>query len=182
MKLLLKIPLAVFLLTILIGFSACNEEAARDCFKTKQDSLAFAKAVFQAYPAEKNMPLTVTFAERTAATAPSEPVSWDIINRYKEKYDLSPILVKPDGTPYKGFILDTGSFSFFKGNNKCSQLYLRLGKKDNNEYTIMVLPMDNAGYLLQSAPVTSPGQQNLNHDHLDPCPTECPKDALGSWQ
>jgi len=177
MKLLLKFPFAIFLFAILLSFTACNDDSGKDCFKTKQDSLAFAKAVLKTYPNEKNLPLVVTFAERSAAIAPSEPVAWDTIDRYKRQYDQSPLLQKPGGAYYKGFILNATSFAAFKSNANCAQLYLRLGTKDNGEYTIMVLPMDKSKNLLQSMP--SPAGMNLNHDHLDPCPSECPN---GTWQ
>lgn len=179
MKLLLKIFLSIFLCVILISLSACNDNAGKDNFKTKQDSLAFAKTVFKAYPNEKNLPLVVTFAERSSEKMLSEPVAWDTIDKYKTQYDISPLLQKPGGGAYyKGFILNTASFTTFKNNTNCSQLYFRLGKNDNGEYTIMVLPMDAKRNLLQSTPVTGVGQ-NLNQDHLDPCPSECPN---GTWQ
>ncbi|MEO6540543.1 MAG: hypothetical protein ABIN74_06130, partial [Ferruginibacter sp.] len=150
MKLLFKIPFTIFLFAILLSFSACNDNSGKDCFKTKQDSLAFAKTVFMLYPIEKNVPLIVTFSERTAA-APSEPVPWDTIDRYKSQYDANPLLQKPGpgGAYYKGFILDAASFTAFKSNADCAQLYLRFGTKDNGEYTIMVLPMDKSKNLLQ---------------------------------
>lgn len=177
MKLLLKFPFTIFLFAILLSFSACNDDSGKGYFKTKQDSLAFAKTVFKVYPGERNVSLIVTFSENTAAAVPSQPVSWETIDRYKSQYDASPLLQKPSGAYYKGFILDAASFAAFKSNANCAQLYLRLGTKDNGEYTIMVLPMDKSKNLLQSMP--SPTGVNLNHDHLDPCPSECPN---GTWQ
>ncbi len=175
MKLLFKILGTFFLCSILLNFIACKGDPGKDCFKTKQDSLDFANAVLKKYSIEKKSLFVVKFVE-SSALAPSEPVPWETINRYKESYDLKPIFKNPDSVAYKGFILNAKSFAAFKGNPNCYQLYLRFGLKDNGEYTVMVLPMDNAKNLLQTTAL--PADQDLNHDHLDPCPSECPK---GGW-
>ena len=155
-------------------FLSCSKKKATEepSFATKTDSLEFAKTVFKKYPGENKF-APVSFLKTKSGKAASEPVDWDIIKQYKENYDRHALLYSPAGKLYKGFILDEGSLNAFKSNTRCSQLYFRLGLSNDDEYTIMVLPMDARGNILQISKA-QPGQ-DLNQDHLDPCPDICPR-------
>ncbi|MEP6675786.1 MAG: hypothetical protein ABJA78_11545 [Ferruginibacter sp.] len=168
-KLKLFLTLAILLFILIINFGCSNNASHNIELLNKTDSLNFAESIYKKYAVKK--PLTLTFKNYKGLT-PSEPVSWDIIKQYQENYDRNPQLVRPDGVPYKGFILDGGSFTAFKNNTSCNQLYFRLGMNEHDEYTIMVLPMDRSGKVLQVERRAL--GQDLNHDHLDPCPDVCP--------
>jgi hypothetical protein len=178
MKILLRPLTVVFISASIFLLAACNETGAsgpKDCFKNQKDSIDFAKAVYEKYKIAEAAKV-VSFVDDHLKITQSQPVHWDTISKYAVNYDKAPILTKPDKTAYKGFILNSASFTQFKDNVSCAQLYFRLGKKDNGEYTIMVLPMDANNAILQNRVL--PPNQNLNHDHLDPCPTVCPT----NWQ
>ncbi len=179
MKIFQKPALLGTTLLLITFFSACGVQennTVNDCFKTKKDSVDFAKLVYEKYQLDTGAK-QVSFVDPSLKTMQSEAVPWDTITKYAANYDRNPILTQPGGgLNYKGFKLNATSFSQMKNNASCAQLYFRLGKKDNGDYTFMVLPMNSNNDIIQTRSL--PAGQNINHDHLDPCPTVCPN----NWQ
>lgn len=154
-------------------------------FSTKEDSVRFAQAVMQKYPGEKQgVPLfadTVPSGKGKDIQAPKptgmQPISWETVIQYSESYDKDPQLKSPYGYYYKGFIVDTAGYDMLLKNASIKGLFLRLGKKADGSYTIMVLGLNEKGAVLNSGGIGLQGRalkDSSNFDNLNTCPEICP--------
>jgi hypothetical protein len=147
-------------------------------FSNKQDSLSFAQAVMQKYPGQK--PLPSVERDTTGPDKPQpyemQPISWETVKKYQYNYDNDPQLRTPGGLYYKGFSIDTAGYAMLLKTTEIRSLYLRLGKRDDGSYTIMVLGMDAKGNIIHTiTPQTGlGGDEPTNFDNLPPCPANCP--------
>lgn len=148
-------------------------------FSNKQDSLSFAQAVMEKYPGQK--PLSSPQRDTTGPDKPQpydmQPISWETVKKYQSNYDSDPQIKTPGGLYYKGFSIDTAGYSTLIKTTAIKSLYLRLGKRDDGSYTIMVLGMDAKGNIIHT--ITGPGtgyegDEPTNFDNLPPCPANCP--------
>ena len=150
--------------------SSCSLFTAKQPFANQNDSIQFAKEVIAKYP-NISRTAVVTFARKDTLT----PIDWSVVNRYKDNYEDSPLLKRPDGMPYRGFLIDSAAYELLvKKHNRYKQLYLRLGRNSNAEYTIMILPMAGDSIIYKGKRNVNKGDADNNYDHLDPCPDQCP--------
>ncbi len=155
-------------------------------FSSKEDSVRFARAVMEKYPGEKQgVPLaadTVPAEKGKDIQAPKptgmQPISWETVLQYSESYDKDPQLKSPYGYYYKGFTIDTAGYNMLLKNATIKGLFLRLGKKVDGSYTIMVLGLDQKGGMVYSGGISAKGgvalKDSSNFDNLNPCPEVCP--------
>ena len=162
--------------TFFLLCSCGGNESGRQ-FATKQDSLAFAKAVMEKYPAAEEKIVgpdtTAPVKGRTFQAGGMEPISWETVKKYSAGYDKYQPIKSPSGQGYKGFSIDSAGYNMLLQNKLIKGLYLRLGRKDDGSYTIMILGLDDKGNI-----ITTKGNANnpddTNFDQLPPCPTDCP--------
>jgi hypothetical protein len=198
-----KTSYLLILLVISFAFlnSGCNGTGSSSCFKTKEDSIVFARKVDSIYPKQisntqlkvdslPRKPLEVSFAvpkstmEKLAPNARYNmmPISFDDVELFARNYDHDPLLKEPgtNGRPYKGFKIDASAYSLLKRKHGgYEELYLRFGRRPSGEYTIMILPM-RGNRLAYRGPRDDSKRTDPdnNYDHVDPCPDRCPTD----WQ
>jgi len=168
----------VMSLLIIISFMSSCTNPSTSTFNNKEDSLKFARAVYQIYADD--------FAGETIDTAwlPGEkgvhPISWDTVQSYQDFYDKEPKILDPNKQPYKGFSIDPNGYAWIKKNKIIRGLYLRLGRKGDGSYTIMLLGTDSLGKIIQKKSLrsstggTAPDPSNF--DNTIPCPDQCPVD------
>ncbi len=161
----------------LLALSSCNDNSGGTSFKTKEDSINFAKSVMEIYP-DSARPVARRTARSMAADSVSPeamiPIPWDTVVRYSELYDAdSRRLLDSKGAAYKGFSIDAGGYQMLLNNAAIESIYLRLGRKDDGSFTIMVMGMDKNGKLLESSAAEPPSGRS-NFDNLKPCPDICP--------
>lgn len=147
-------------------------------FTTKQDSLSFAQAVMEKYPGQRPAPVSASLQD-TAVPQPyvMQPITWETVKKYQSNYDSDPQLKTPTGLYYKGFSIDTAGYSTLIRTPAIKSLYLRLGRRDDGSYTVMILGMDAKGNIIHT--ITGPGtgyegDEPTNFDNLPPCPANCP--------
>ncbi len=160
------LAVGIFVLT------SCNDGQKFASLSSKQDSLNFANKIYESYPDE---PLTGvgTFEKRDT----TKPVSWEDVELFTQIYDRHPLLRQPgqNGKPYKGFIIDSSGLAELIDKyqkKKYDRLYLRLARKDNGDYTFLILPMKGDTLIQTRKHDKTTGDDN--YDHLDPCPDQCP--------
>lgn len=161
------IPLLPVLLLALL--TACNNQNESACFKTREDSLAFAQAVIKMYDTATK-PESVTIMERDAqkfSTTAFAPLPWQSVVDFANAHDTTP-LFRLGGVPVKGLMVDATGLNYLRALPAAtySKLYLRFGKKTDGSYTVMILPVKTNGQVEMV--------DNKNYDHLDPCPSSCP--------
>jgi len=167
--------LMLFIVTSILTTS-CNLFSSNQAFTTKEDSLIFARKVYaKYYNADQSVVVKFDSVPAQYAGQKTHPIDWDTVRHYRALYDQHPLLLMPDGTPYRGFKLDSSGFKMLK-SSKYYELYIRLGRKDDQTYTFMILPIDKDGKLVQRSPRSVKTDPNDNYDHLDPCPENCPTD------
>lgn len=173
--------------SLMLLMLSCKNQQASNPFPTKADSIQFAKMVIKTYPDWRGEQLPGP--DSPGSMQPGKgilPISWDTVKSYQANYDADPKLYNPAKVAYKGFRIDPAGYAVIIGNEKIQGLYLRLGKKNNGEYTIMVLGTDSTGNLVNGASTTTAkmmqdssgdgngAEDDTNYDHLDPCPQNCP--------
>jgi len=170
------IGLSLISLTLLNG-SCTNSSPDNKTFTTKDDSLNFVKAVIKKYPEAQGAKIA-DFGKSPAKVRSSskfDPIDWEKVKTYGGFYDKHPLI---DGK--KGFLIDAKGLELLRSNSAYKQIYLCLGKytddiKINNDYTIMIVPLDaDTSVIHKGLGDPRPGQ-NSNYDYLDPCPVVCPK-------
>ena len=181
MRKLLSVPLLGMsvLCSLLTG---CDSNSSQQ-FATKQDSLLFAKSVLQKYPGEE---MGATLQQDTTGPArgrsfrqggPGEgvqPISWETVLLYQSNYDKDPQIKAPAGYFYQGFTVDSAAYQRIIKTSSIKGLYLRLGKKEDNSYTIMILGLDANGNVMNGKEANRKPGDSTNYDHTDPCPENCP--------
>lgn len=177
MRHLLKSNLLYIFLLSLLGFISCNENTQNSCFKTKEDSIKFAKTVIAIYPETQGAKIADfgNNPNKSFGQKKFNPIDWDKVLEYAVNYDSNPLIKDK-----KGFMIDQRGLSLIKANNNYSQLYLRFGKYTNssiinNDYTVMIIPLDGESEILSRSAGTERQGENSNYDELDPCPRACPK-------
>ncbi|GEM_PF-2456490 len=170
---------AAFLFSVIFLFS-CNTGNSGKQLNNKEDSLNFAREIMQKYANDGSLlspkqdsPLKA----RTLAGKGVEPITWDTVLSYQNYYDKAPLLFNPEKMAYKGFSVDPRGYSMIAGNSNIKGLYLRLGRKGDGAYTIMILGTDSVGNILQKNNVQSKsieGDASSNFDNTTPCPEICP--------
>lgn len=155
-------------------------------FSTKEDSVRFAQAVMEKYPGEKRgvslLADTVPVPKGRDLQEPKptgmQPISWETVIQYSESYDKDPQLKSPYGYYYKGFIIDTAGYNMLLRNAAIKGLFLRLGKKADGSYTVMLLGLNEKGGMVYSGDVNAKGgvalKDSSNYDNLNTCPEICP--------
>lgn len=165
--------------TIVISLllSCNNDSKPKDCFKTKQDSLNFVKAVIKKYP-EAQGPKIADFGSnpnKSLGTPRFNPVDWAKIQLWAGYYDVHPLIANKNG-----FFIDARGLGFLKNNSNYKQVFLRFGKytdsDDLTDYTVMIIPLNADSTVLWKGIVSTTAGANNNYDELDPCPNICPKD------
>lgn len=167
-------PLVIALL-IVAGFSRCSNPASGTIFQTKEDSINFARAVYQLY--RQDVTNSAPDTSLLPGTDGVHPITWDTVQAYQEFYDKDPRLFNLKNEPYKGFSIDANGYAWIKKNTAIQGLYLRLGRKGDGSYTIMLLGTDSSGNILQKKSLRTAADANgdpSNFDNTIPCPDDCP--------
>lgn len=179
-----NLPFFAWLCILFTFISLCsctnNGSGANDCFKTKEDSIAFAKNVYRIYAlGGEEVLITASFSKNNMNAAGVEkfdPVDWEYVKRYASNYIKNPLF---NGT--KGFTIDERGLRLIKGNPNYKQLFIHLGKYTDdpnirNDYTLLILPMDaNRKFIHKGVANRGANESgNNNYDYLDPCPVVCP--------
>lgn len=167
--------LCVIILAGLLFITGCNQPGSN--FTTKEDSLNFAKAYFDQYP-EENSVKTKLKSDTGSATA-VQPISWEEVLRYRDQYDKQPLIYNLKGEALKGFAVDANGYNQIKMNNNIRGLYLRLARKDDGTFTIMLLGTDDKGNVIGDNTQTqlksaTDSSKDSDFDYVDPCPANCP--------
>lgn len=175
MKKILFLLIPGFIL-LLIGCN--NETSTKTEFKTKKDSIQFAKAILQIYP-EAQEPQKAGFgdgSQQALSIDKMKPIAWTRLKSFAGNYDKIPFLKN-----VQGFFIDANGLESLRRNNAYNQLYVRFGKHTddeniNNDYTIMFIPLKADSTVLHKGDVNVAIDANNNYNYVDPCPVVCPKD------
>jgi hypothetical protein len=156
-------------------FTGCKSNGSESPFSTKEDSIKFARAVYKLYPKEVRQDADTLIMPGTGV----QPIPWDTVLAYQNYYDRDPKIFDPANKPYKGFSIDPNGYNMITANTAIKGLYLRLGRKADGSYTIMLLGTDTAGNILQkknleARPAGGDGGGSTNFDNTIPCPANCP--------
>jgi hypothetical protein len=159
-----------------IFFMSCKSGGSKDPFSTKEDSVKFARAVYKLYPKEVTQDVDDTLVLPGNGV---QPITWDTVLAYQNYYDKEPKIFDPGNKPYMGFSVDPNGYKMITSNTAIKGLYLRLGRKGDGSYTIMLLATDTAGNILQkknleARPAGGGGGGSTNFDNTVPCPANCP--------
>ena len=153
---------------------ACTEQK-NTSFKSKEDSIRFARTVLANYPEV----LLDTSRPSLAPQAPGQgvsPISNQLMREYFRLYDADPKLFTPSGLAYKGFGIDTAGWTTIKNNPKIFGLFMRLGRKPDSSFTIVLQGLDAKGHIINNG-MTGAGTQDdnpTNFDNSTACPEKCP--------
>ncbi len=145
-------------------------------FSNKNDSVAFARAVLDQYPEASSGRLV---SDTTGFPLPGpgdgfSPISWETVEDYSKRYDADPCLKSPTGVFYQGFSIDTAGYTRLMRTPSIKGLFMRLGKKPDGGYTIMILGTDAEGKIINTASVAGAPKDSTNFDQIPPCPAQCP--------
>lgn len=170
------LSIGIIIFFCVVSFTACNGDGAKQ-FSTKEDSVSFARSVLEKYPGGiTSMQDTTPSIAQPFSEKGMQPISWDTVVSYRNYYDKSPLLFNPLKQPYKGFSIDAAGYTNLLSNPAIKGLYLRLGRKGDGSYTIMVLGTDSEGNILQTgAALPATSQAISNFDNTIPCPDLCPR-------
>lgn len=179
LKLSFRITIFCIATGLLIG--ACNTGSSSPTLNNKQDSLSFARDIIKLYEAKQAGP-SVSQQEDTLlqsagpVTDGMQPIGWDTFEKYKKYYDDNPLLFNPQKQAYKGFVIDTAGYKMLMANAEIKGLYLRLGRKEDGAYTIMILGTNASGQVIQTsgALINTSSTDPSNFDQLKSCPVDCP--------
>jgi len=172
----------VLALLLFVGYltSGCDAGNTGQNLNNKEDSLKFARSVMQQYGRES----LLLSQEQDSLPRSGEmgmdsmqPITWKTYLKYRDYYDRNPLIFNPDKTAYKGYTIDAAGYARLMNNTAIKGLYLRLGRKDDGSYTIMILGTDASGEVLQTSDSLSTKGDGSpsNFDNILPCPTHCPK-------
>ncbi len=173
--------LKVLALVLFVGAltASCDSGKNGPTLTNKNDSLTFARNVMKAYGGEailSDQQQDRPAGARTMGKDSMQPISWATYLKYKNYYDKNPLIFNPDNKAYKGYTIDAAGYARLMSNPAIKGLYLRLGRKDDGSYTIMILGTDGSGQVLNSSDsLELGGNGDTNFDNVIPCPTNCPK-------
>jgi hypothetical protein len=179
LKLSFRVTVFCVITGLLIG--GCNSGSSSPTLNNKQDSLSFARDIIKLYEAEQpgrilSQQQDSIVQSTISVTGGMQPIGWDTFEKYKKYYDENPLLFNPLKQAYKGFMVDTAGYNMLMGNTEIKGLYLRLGRKEDGAYTIMILGTNASGQVIQTsgAMINTSATDPSNFDHLNPCPQDCP--------
>jgi hypothetical protein len=169
------------LAVLIIMFASCcnNDKQSSGSKEAPIDSLKIVKAYLKKHP----QPMVVSFdSVHSVASKDMEPIDWEKdVTRYAGNYDEYPAMIKANDTPMRGWRIYENDLDLIRKKVNYRQLYLRLGRRGDGSYTLMILPLKGDGSVLyrrgknpKRRPMTDPPDNN--YDHLDPCPDQCPSD------
>lgn len=102
-----------------------------------------------------------------------EPISPKQVGDWARAWDDEAPIKDNYGKIVKGWRIDKDALQLIKDKGY-EEIYLRLGKKGNKLYTVMVLGMKGGGVMQPPSDIQKADDSD-NFDHLDPCPvTGCP--------
>ncbi len=166
------------LLVVAFAMAGCNSGDSSQAFRSKNDSLQFARTVMQQYGRES---VLLTQEQDSAPRASvmgvdsMQPITWKTYLKYKDYYDKNPLIFNPNKQAYKGYTIDAVGYARLLNNAAIKGLYLRLGRRDDGSYTIMILGTDANGQVLSSSDsLSTEGDGDSNFDNILACPTNCP--------
>ncbi|MES2894022.1 MAG: hypothetical protein V4725_18525 [Bacteroidota bacterium] len=156
---------------------SCTQQSSTNNFTSKEDSVKFARAVYNLYAED------VEQVEIDTSRGPGKkgvhPIPWDTVKAYQDYYDRDPKLFTSNNQPYKGFSIDANGYKWITKNKAIEAIYLRLGRKGDGSYTVMMLGTDSSGRILHTKTVETSDPTKAdptNFDNAVPCPTDCPVD------
>ncbi len=159
--------------------SGCDAGKTTQNLNNKEDSLQFARSVLQKYGSENillSQEQDSAPSSRVMGMDSMQPITWATYLKYRDYYDQNPLLFNPDKKAYKGYTIDAAGYAKLIGNPAIKGVYLRLGRKEDGSYTIMILGTDASGQILTTSDMLSTeGDGDTNFDNILPCPTNCPK-------
>ena len=154
---------------------SCNNKGSEKSFASKSDSIQFAKSVLKQYPSLSMAPnLNEDSISGFKPGNGMQPITWDTVMSYKTYYDKNPKLFNLMKQPYKGFSVDPAGYSMIFENKNIKGLYLRLGRKGDGAYTIMILGTDSTGNVINTSAFRAAPLDSTNFDNLNTCPDNCP--------
>jgi hypothetical protein len=161
-------------ISLLVTFVSCTSGDGV-ILKSRADSLRFARGYFDKYPEENSLKIKYRSADSVVAKG-VHPITWLEVEKYKKSYDKHPLIFSSDGKALNGFLIDSTGYALILGNKNIKGLYLRLGKKDDGAFTIMLLGTDAKGAVIRDTTYTNQGTYDTNgdFDNVLPCPTNCP--------
>jgi hypothetical protein len=151
---------------------ACTEQGSTT-FKSKEDSIRFARSVLANYPDA----LSDTSRPSVAPQGPGQgvaPINNQLMRAYFRLYDADPKLFTPGGQPYQGFGIDTAGWKSIKNNPKIFGLFMRLGRKPDSSYTIVLQGLDARGRIINNGLKDGAPKDTTNYDQVLDCPNSCP--------
>ena len=161
----------IFLLCLIFTYTSCTNGSGT-IFRTKEDSLAFAKNYFEKYPGENNV--RVKYGGDTTMKGLT-PISWPTVKAYQSNYDKNPFILSPAGVPLNGFNIDSAGYTKLLNSKNIKGLYLRFGVKSNGAFTILILGTDAKGNVMKDTIRGGVGDgTGTNYDETPPCPVNCP--------
>ncbi len=167
------------LLVVAFATAGCNSGDSTQSFNSKNDSLQFARSVLQQYGREsvlQSQEQDSVPRARVMGVDSMQPITWKTYLKYKDYYDQNPLIFNPDRKAYKGYTIDAAGYTRLMNNPAIKGLYLRLGRRDDGSYTIMILGTDaNGEVLITSDSLRTDGDGDSNFDNILPCPINCPK-------
>lgn len=166
---------AALFFAMLAFVASCNSGDSKT-FSNKTDSLAFAQAVMDQYPEARSTRM-VSDTSTPASSKPGDsfsPISWQTVEDFSKRYDESPGLKSPQGFYYQGYSIDTAGYNRLMKTTSIKGLYLRLGKKPDGDYTIMILGTDANGKIINTEATAASPRDTTNFDNIPPCPDLCP--------
>lgn len=172
-----KLRFAAAVSAVCISLISCDSNDSKT-FSSKSDSLAFAKAVMDQYPEERAGRSVRDTTNPVSDPKPSDgfsPISWATVEAYSKNYDADACLKSPIGQYYQGFSIDTAGYNRLKRTLSIKGLYLRLGKKADGSYTIMVLGTDSNGNIINTGITSMAPLDSTNFDNVRTCPDFCPE-------
>lgn len=157
-------------------------------FATKQDSIRFAQSVIEKYPAESSEKLGGALQQDTAGPAKGrtlqvgpdgavQPIDWSTVLLYQSNYDKNPQIKSPKGYFYQGFSIDSAAWNKIINTPSIKGMYMRLGKKPDGSYTIMMLGLDAKGNVMggnKANKADGGPDDDTNWDNSMGCPENCP--------
>jgi hypothetical protein len=163
----LKIPHAIVISIGTMFALSCNEGGGSSSMKTKEDSLAFARAVMERYPERATSRAMMMAADSSGEIAPPE-IAWDSVVKYRDRYDKNPFALEAAEKPINGYVVDESTYALITGNPDIKSLFLAFGRKADESHTIMLLGLDADGKMI------SDDAKHANYDYSSPCPDRCP--------
>ena len=164
----------ILLLCFMLTYTSCTNGAGTT-FRTKEDSLAFAKTYFEKYPGENSV--RVKYGNEDTLMKGIKPITWATVKTYQSNYDKNPFILSPTGVPLNGFTVDSTGYAKLLNSKKIKGLYLRFGVKVDGAFTIMILGTDAKGNVMKDTINIKGGVGDgtgTNYDDTPPCPTACP--------